>query len=207
MRFSHVLCLIAAVVILAVGAEFALADCQTTGFQQQLVLSASRPTSIGSATFTGQKMWTAESKGECTFAHLGLKNSIALGATNVSIEPILGYVGGWYKSSDGVSVGSKFGAKQGPVALNLSFEWFSDTGEADWGRHTKFWMHTVGYKVGSFTVGGLFNKVDRLEKTGPYVAYKGGDHWTVEGRWYRSLNRDPKLGSHVENGRLILKIS
>jgi hypothetical protein len=192
-----------AVVLMIVGAGRAQADV-TTGFQQHLVLSAMKPSSIGSVTFTGQKLWTAETKGECSIGTLGLKNTLQ--GTTVTVEPSVGYVGGWYSGSDAVSTGTAFGIKRGPVAVKLSFDWFSNTA-GGYRQHTKFWSHSAGYSAGAWTVGGIFQKVDRLEKVAPTLAYKGGAHWTVEGRWYRSLNEDPKLHKFVENGRLVLKIS
>jgi len=201
MRYLGIL-VVLVLMLTSVGNVMA-AKAVTTGFQQHLVLSAAKPTPVGSATLCLQKLWTAETKGEYSFIHLGLRNVTASG---LSFEPICGYVGGWYPASDGVTVGSKFGLKQGPFAINLSFEWFTNTA-GGYRQHTKFWSHTTTYQLGRWTAGAMFQKVDIVEKVAPILSYKGGEHWTVEGRWYTSLNEDPKLGCRVNNGRLVLKIS
>jgi hypothetical protein len=207
MSFNRALVIFTAVMVLLVGAEYALADCTTTGFQQHVVVWGAMPAPVGNVTLTGQWLRTPETKGDCSFVTLGWKNSAALlgTGTSLSVEPMLGHVGGWYASSDGVMVGSKLGLKRGHFAINLDFEWFTDT-QAGYQTHTKFWAHNASYAVGRFAFGGIFQKVDKLEKVAPFVNFNlPGSRWTFEGRWYQSLNVDAKYGCRTNNGRAVVK--
>ncbi|MFA6198111.1 MAG: hypothetical protein WC734_03085 [Patescibacteria group bacterium] len=202
MRYVGILVM---VVMMFVGAGQVLAETVTTGVQGHLVASMVKPTPVGNATICLQKLQTPRTGGDQTFVHMGLRRVAKLGQTEFAYEPVLGWVGGWYPGSDGYTAGSKFTMKHGAFSVNLGFEWFTKVRDRE--LHTRFHSHNAGYTTHGWTVGGVYQNVDLVHKVAPFVAYKWSPHVVMEGRWYQSLNDDPKFRARVNNGRLVLKIS
>lgn len=202
MRYFGILVL---VVMMVVGAGQVRAETVTTGVQGHLVASMAKTTSVGNATICLQKMWTPRTSGDNTFLHLGFRRVAKLGQTEFAYEPVLGWVGGWYPKSDGYTAGSKFAMKHGAFAVNLGFEWFTNTRNS--GQHTRFHSHNAGYTTHGWTFGGIYQNVDLVHKAAAFVAYKWSPHVTVEARQYHSLNKDPKFKAYTENTRFVVKFS
>ena len=181
-----------AVVLMIVGAGQVMAKTvTTTGAQMHVVLSAAKPIgSTSKAVFCGQYLKTPRTGGEVYFATAGLRQSLA---QNTWVQPLVGFVGGWFPKQDGLAIATMGGTKVGPIYLGLDFERYSAGGS----HRTKFWYHTAdlkfGKKVGAgpeWTAGIHFNKVDRSERFGVHLANQLTPHVKLEGRVYRMLYGD-----------------
>jgi hypothetical protein len=188
------------VVILLVGEERALAaEPVNTGTQVHLVLVSNQP--IGPTTkvaLGGQYLVTPKTDGKIYFATIGLRQALP---HNVWIQPYTGFVGGWFKGQDGLVLATMGGVSQGPIVLSWDFEKYFN------GSHrTKFWYHALDYKAGPWNLGVHFNKVNRSERFGPQLGWRGGDHWKLEGRYYRTIAKVDKA-KPFHYGRVSLVIS
>lgn len=198
MTFQRALMLVVAVALLAVIAEYALADeCVNTGTQLQVVAIGSKPIAASGATvmFVGEYLKIPSTGGEVYFATVGIKQPLP---HDCWVQPAVSYLGGWYEKHDALSLALVAGTKAGPVYLTLDFKRFSAVGN----HRTKFWYHTADLKfngpadskakdrTGEYTVGVHFNKVDMTDRWGVHLANQLTTHVKLEGRYYRMLYGD-----------------